>query len=166
MFANHRYRMSLGMNYEEPRQWRNEPPLPVNVSVCRPVASAAWLWRYKIFPTCVEYFDSSRCDQLLLEPRRELLEPSRHCRLLAATERFGGAATSHVLSEQLWRMSSRRWQQYHWFEISNSALIWVVRGNSFLFFHLFVSFSSFNPLPMFFPSHSVPPFLCFFNTEK
>jgi hypothetical protein len=40
-----------------------------------------------ILPTCAEYYDSNRADQLLLERRRNKLQTSRRCRLLADTER-------------------------------------------------------------------------------
>jgi len=48
-----------------------------------------------IFPTCAEYYDSNRADQLLLERRRNRPQTSRRCRLLADTERAEDA-TSHV----------------------------------------------------------------------
>ena len=49
-----------------------------------------------IFPTCAEYYDSNKADQLLLERRLNKQQSSRRCRLLADTERVVDAA-SHVL---------------------------------------------------------------------
>jgi hypothetical protein len=49
-----------------------------------------------IFPTCAEYYDSIRADQLLLERRHNNPQTSTRCRLLADTVHAVDAA-SHVL---------------------------------------------------------------------
>jgi len=49
------------------------------------------------FPTCAEYYDSNRADQLLLERRRNKPQTSRRCRLLADT-----AGSVRSILDDLW----------------------------------------------------------------
>jgi hypothetical protein len=106
-----------------------------------------------IFPTCVESYDSNRADHLLLERRRNKLQTSRRCRLLADTERAVDVA-SHVLGTAAHARVQHPVTVVYLLLHIERVLIWIVPAYFFVFFICF------------FPSYHAPPFFCYYSTSS
>jgi hypothetical protein len=98
------------------------------------------------FPTCAEYYESNRADQVLLERHRNTPQTSRRCRLLADTERAADAV-SHVLGTAAHAQGQHPVTVVSLLLHIERALIWIVPG--YVLYSLSVSFPYITPPPLF-----------------